>query len=54
MPFNHMRALRAELIIQLSLLALLLLLASIAITEILGRERVFCLADLIWSALTGA
>ncbi|MEM7176574.1 MAG: hypothetical protein AAF503_02615 [Pseudomonadota bacterium] len=54
MPFNHMRALRAELISQLVILAALLVLAVAAITDILGAGRILCLAGLIWSALTGA
>lgn len=53
MPFNHMRALRAELICQLVILAVLLL-AVAAITDIFCRGRILCLADLIWRALFSA
>lgn len=54
MPFNHMRATKFELIFQLSVLVVTLILASIAITEILGRERMIRWATLLWAAASGA
>ncbi|MEM7237550.1 MAG: hypothetical protein AAF317_00580 [Pseudomonadota bacterium] len=54
MPFNHMRAVRFELVFQLSVALCSLIVLAIGLTELLGRERMIRWASHFWTALTGA